>query len=86
MLHGEVEETVDVVLDSVRWQIRDEEGENILALGGDVVRRILVMNVHLVVVVSGLSVRVVLGVLGVLVVGMRERCESHRRAGRAGYR
>ena len=82
MLHGEVEETVDVVLDGVRGQIRDEEGEDILALSGDVVHRGLGgVSVHLrlvlVLVLVLLSVR---GVLGV-VVRMRERCDSHRAGG-----
>ena len=94
MLHGEVEEAVDIVLDSVRGQIRDEEGEDILALGGDVVHRRLVIvgvggvDVHrlllllvlLLVMMKMMSVGRVLGV----VVRMRERCDSHR-AGRAGW-
>lgn len=46
MLHGEVEETIDVVLDGLGGQIRDEEGEDIFALlRGDVVDRRLVMAV-----------------------------------------
>ena len=44
MLHGEVEETVDVVLDGLRGQVRDEEGEHVFALlRGHVVDRRLVM-------------------------------------------
>ena len=46
MLHGEVEETIDVVLDGLGGQIRDEEGEDIFALlRGDVVDRRLMMAV-----------------------------------------
>jgi len=91
MLHGEVEQTVDVVLDGKRGQIRDEEREHVFALRGDIQnRRLLMVAVHLLLLLLLLVVVVVVVVVSVgrvvvvaRVVRVRERCDSHR-AGRAG--
>ena len=73
MLHREVEQTVDVVLDGERGEIRDEEGKDVFALRGDVVHRGLVMVAEVAIVL--------LWLLLLVVIRVRERCDSHRARG-----